>query len=249
MSLLLRKKGNGPMTWDQEETRRLIAELFGNEQLELAKPALRSVDDRMLYAQFHYQDAKRAFSDLYEEAKLNDVPLLVALHRTDEDWGKFNVAIRRIGAYLTACIQSIHSLADILAHAILFSLALNRDHTEQQLRKFSSGKVVSELRKNPIYISLSDGLASMIQHDHFKHLSALANMAKHQSIVFPSLTENWSNPNVPRHFLKFSSFRHDSNTYPEVVANDFLSAEFERCNMLAVETGCELNKALSNMLH
>jgi len=111
--------------WDVEETRKHIRRLFGEDQLELAKPCLRSVVDRQTYARIHFQDAK-AKLDFYTQTALQDTSLFEVTFGDSEGWVEFNNFIREVGAHLTACVQSVHAVPDILAHALYYSLGLNR---------------------------------------------------------------------------------------------------------------------------
>ncbi|GGX09631.1 hypothetical protein [Undibacterium macrobrachii] len=111
--------------WNINETRQHIARLFGRDQLLVAKDSLRSIDDRMTYAAIHYQDAANLI-DAYVNEHLKNASLFEVLYLDDENFSTdFNFFIRKVGAHLIACIQSIHTLPDILAHAIYYSLAIN----------------------------------------------------------------------------------------------------------------------------
>ncbi len=104
--------------WNIDETRQQIARLFGRHQLNLARDSLRSIDDRMTYAAIHYQDAVLLINT-YVDENLKNASLIEVMHRDDESLSAdFNLFIRKVGAHLIACIQSIHTLPDILAHAI-----------------------------------------------------------------------------------------------------------------------------------
>lgn len=90
-------------TWHVEETREHIRRVFGNAQLELARPSLRSVDDRQVYARIHFQDAK-AKIDSYVQLALQNAYLFDVAFRDSDAWVEFNNFIREVGAHLTACV-------------------------------------------------------------------------------------------------------------------------------------------------
>jgi hypothetical protein len=111
-------------SWHIEETRQHIARIYGRPQLLLARPSLRSVDDRLAYARIHYQDS-RSLLKKYVKRRLTGKSLLMEVHHSEESEAEFNLFIRKIGAHVTVSVQSIHAIPDILAHAIYYSLGLN----------------------------------------------------------------------------------------------------------------------------
>lgn len=175
--------------WDIEETREHIRRLFGDDQLELAKPCLRSVVDRQTYARIHFQDAK-AKIDSYTQTALQDASLFDVTFGDSEAWVEFNIFLREVGAHLTACVQSIHAVPDILAHAIYYSLGLNQATGALKARDVCAGSVLRLLRRERQLSAITALLESLMSTDTFAHLAALANQAKHRSIVFPSLDED-----------------------------------------------------------
>ena len=104
-------------SWDIEQTRQDVRRLFGDDQLELARPCLRSVVDRQTYARIHFKDA-RAKIESYTQTALQDTSLFEVTFCDSEAWVEFNIFIREVGAHLTACVQSIHAVPDILAQGL-----------------------------------------------------------------------------------------------------------------------------------
>ncbi len=104
--------------WDIEKTRNYVEILYGSDQLSLLNPSLRSVIDRKEYVRIHYHDTMAIFEN-FIEMKLQNASLLeIALSVDDYGHNDFQELILRIGAYVTACIQSLHAIPDILAHTI-----------------------------------------------------------------------------------------------------------------------------------
>lgn len=229
--------------WDVEETRQHIRRLFGDEQLELAKPCLRSVVDRQTYARIHFQDA-RAKLDAYTQTALQEASLFEVTFGDSEAWVEFNIFIREVGAHLTACVQSIHSVPDILAHAIYYSLGLNSAPGALKARDICVSSVLKVLRRDARYDGITSLLDSLVSAGTFSHLAALTNHAKHRSIVFPSMNEDMTGTRAKRHMVVFPAFNYDDNSYPQVFADDFISVEYERSSQCVVHTGIELNAVL-----
>lgn len=229
--------------WDVEETRKQIRRLFGEDQLELAKPCLRSVVDRQTYARIHFQDAK-AKIDSYTQTALQDASLFEVTFGDSEAWVEFNIFIREVGAHLTACVQSIHAVPDILAHAIYYSLGLNRSASALKPRDICPGSVLRLLRREPQLNAVTTLLESLVSTETFAHLAALANQAKHRSIVFPVMNEDITGTRERRHMVMFPAFIYDDSPYPQVFADDFLAVEYERSSQCVVNAGIELNAVL-----
>ncbi|MBP6202960.1 MAG: hypothetical protein KA435_07840 [Azonexus sp.] len=133
-------------SWDIEQTRQDVRRLFGDDQLELARPCLRSVVDRQTYARIHFKDA-RAKIESYTQTALQDTSLFEVTFCDSEAWVEFNIFIREVGAHLTACVQSIHAVPDILAHAIYYSLGFNRSPGALKARDICTAKVLKLLKK------------------------------------------------------------------------------------------------------
>jgi hypothetical protein len=230
--------------WNLSETREHISRLFGRRQLELAAPSIRSVDDRQIYAGIHFR-AARTVVEAYVSAELQNVSLLEVISDEDEGWIKFNVFIREVGAHLTACIQSIHAVPDILANALYYSLGLNLLPGAIKPRALSVTSVAARLMLSPESANLAALLETLAIGGEFKHLSALSNQAKHRTIVFPSLNEDSAGERAARHVVTFPAFEHESVLYGQVFADKFLRNESSRCSALVVAIGGELNAILS----
>lgn len=233
--------------WDIEETRQHVRRLFGDDQLELATPCLRSVVDRQTYARIHYQDA-RAKIDPYVEAELQNTSLFEVTFCDSEAWLEFNVFIREVGAHLTACVQSIHAVPDILAHAIYYSLGLNRTSRSLKPRDISAASVLKLLKRDSRFSSITSLLESLVSTETFAHLNALSNQAKHRSIVFPSLNEDLTGTRERRHMVIFPPFVYEDSLYPQIYADEFIAAEYERSSQCVINTGIELNAVLQTHL-
>lgn len=229
--------------WEMEETRQHVRRLFGDDQLELSKPCLRSVVDRQTYARIHFQDAK-AKIDSYIQTELQDASLFEVTFGDAEAWVEFNSFIREVGAHLTACVQSIHAVPDILAHAIYYCLGLNFSACALKARDISAGSVLKLLKREPQFNAITSLLESLVNTDSYSHLAALSNQAKHRSIVFPSLNEDLTGARDKRHMVVFPAFVYEDTQYQQVFVNDFLAVEYERSSQGVVQTGIELNAVL-----
>lgn len=232
-------------SWDQEATRHAIGEVFGREQLELARPCLRSLYDRQFYAQFHYQRAKRVLQT-YARKHLHSKNLFeVCLGGEGDDWARLNVEIRKVGADVVACIQSIHALPDILACAVYYSLQLDRVHLPARGRYVNHKFVVDCLEKHPDLAAVRVALHSAVTAADYKHLAALANQSKHYSIIFPALNEDQTGVRAERHTISIPAFKAGDRAFPSVLVSEFLPRVYEQMSRALVDTGCALLATLT----
>lgn len=234
-------------TWDADATRRAIQKNFGPEQLVLARPCIRSLSDRQFYAAFHYQRAERTLAR-YVSTHLQSKDFIDISFGADEDeWNRFNIVIRKIGADLTACIQSLHALPDVLASAIYFSLQLNARFLPKPGRYVNHAFVADCLEKCPDLNEVYEPMKAAVAGSGFRHLAALANQSKHCSIVFPALSADLTGKRKKEYMLVFPVFQTARSLFPQVFVNDFLPPVHEHISRNIVLAGHALNSALASV--
>lgn len=202
----------------------------------------------MDYARFHYHEAKKRIAN-YLDAQPSETSMFDWMVE-DEKIAEFNRFIFEVGAHLTACVQSIHALPDILAHAVYFALGLNLGDACIPERDITPYRVLGLLRAEPDLGALAAHLAAIRGEGEFVHLSALANRAKHRSLMLPALSEDQTGKREKLHCIVFPGFSHFSGrtqepeSYPEVDALEFLRNEFDRCAPLVISAGRNVNAIL-----
>lgn len=231
-------------TWHMEGTRRLIERIYGRPQLELAKPCLRSVIDRRDYAHYHFHEANDLFQSFAQE-KLTDSSLLEVVYGPDDvTRSDFELLIMKVGAHVLACIQSLHSIADIMAHATYYSLGMNLSESPLKETAISSSAVLDKLDNSAELSAVHQLLTALSSQGRFEHLAALSNYSKHRSIIRTSLVEDWTGKETERHQLKLGAFTYKDRNFPETSVNEFFSTEFNRIAQLVVETGNSVHAVL-----
>ena len=149
----------------------------------------------------------------------------------------------KLGAHLVACVQSIHSIPDILAHLFYYALGLNlQDGLDE--RAISAASVRRLLDANPRYSELADALRSLVADGQARHLAALANHSKHRSIVQPMLNEDWTGERENRHEIRFAPFTYSEVPYPEIAVAALLEPEYARSSQVTIKAGEKLNQVL-----
>lgn len=231
------------MRWNMSLTRRLIEDTFGRDQLTLARPSIKSVSDRLDYARYHYQEAMRLIAEFAQTYLANRSILDVASSNDEAEKSAFEELMTKLGAHTIACVQSVHTLPDILGHMLYFSIGLNRTSVlkEESISAASVGKL---LQKNALYSDLAKSLRQLNEEGAFDHLSALANHSKHRSIVQPQLNEDHTGFRNDRHEVRFSLFAYKGRVYPAISVKELLEPEYERCSKLVIRAGSDLNQIL-----
>ena len=231
------------VSWQLDELKGHITRLYGSEQLELARPCIRSVVDRQIYASIHYRDAQAKVNS-YLAAEFQHDSMLEDIFEDQESWGKFNFFIREVAAHLTACVQSMHAVPDIMAHVVYYGLGFNRLSTPLKSRDVGVKSVLKLLKRDTGLSTLHSLLEKFADDDNFVYLSALANQAKHRSIIFPEFSEDWTGKRADCHTIMIPAFSFEGIRHPQVVAKEFLQLEYARGSKAIVDIGVELNAIL-----
>jgi len=163
------------------------------------------------------------------------VPILFG--QDERGWRRFNVVIRKVAADVTACVQSIHALPDILASAVYYSLALDRTHTPRDGRYVNHAFVIKSLATVPGAEAVRASLTKMTASASYKHLAALSNQSKHYSIVFPALNTDMTGKREQQHMLVIPAFTARSGAFSQVFVSQFLPPVYEQANAGVLATG------------
>jgi hypothetical protein len=194
----------------------------------------------------HFQRAEQTLSR-YIKNHLHDKDFWkVALAVDEPEWQRFNLVIRKVGADLTACVQSVHSIPDILASAVYFSLAIDREHVPKP-GKFVNHSFVSQcLQSAPHLADVRTRLIQATAGHEFKHIAALSNQSKHYSIVFPSLNADLTGERTEAYIVFFPAFSANHHAYPQTAAKELLSKVYNQLSKSVVETGNAIQRCLDS---
>lgn len=231
--------------WNIEEAKNLVKASYGKMQAELAYQSLSSTIDRQEYARFHYHNAKNLF-DAYV-GKLHSPMSFLKVSTGgggEGEYDEFNQCIWEIGAHVTACVQSLHAMADIFAHAIYYALGYNLKPSPLSERDINLNAVKRKLEQTAKHNNLAHELASLASGDDFAYLGALANHSKHRSLIRPGLWVNLTGKKLEPYTLEFQEFTFDNTSYPRRSILPFLQSEFDRQSLRIIESGNALNSVL-----
>lgn len=210
--------------------------------MELARPSLSSVVERRDQANILWHSTRTVVGTLKRYAKSR--PLFTMAWSSDKrERTRYWVNERKAQAYVTALVQSLHSLSDIYAHGLYFGLALNKlpDALEKE-RHINASRVRDRLTA-PDLATLKALYGSLFEGGEFKHLSAISNSSKHRNVVKASIHQNLTGVGDAIH-LEFPAFKYNDVEYPAVPVKEFTEREFNRCAKLIIDIGNELNTVL-----
>jgi hypothetical protein len=227
--------------WDRGATKQLIFDIYGKGQMLLAKDSLVSMVERADFASFHIHEAMSRWGQHFSEVK--DLPMGELLAPTCNDRkARHATRFHEIGAHVQACVQSLHSLADILSHALYYGLALDKKFHLKE-KDITYRTVAKKLAVDRSLEPLRRLFESIFTDGEFNYLTALDNHGKHRSIVASAV---WFHvgPDPKPVSLEFLGFIYAGTRYEGRPVLPFLICEYERIDMRMVECGIELHNVL-----
>lgn len=217
-------------TWDLKDTCGLVKKVFGLSQLELTSPCLRSITDRQMFADYHYRETLR----LLAAYKHNHLLQIEGLHSfelrragNEKMRDAFETLMAKAGAHVTACVQSLHAVPDIVANGVYFACGLNLDPYPLADDKVSFTTVRKRMVGRISVKDIDASLAQLVIGDDHKHISALSNLSKHRSIVRVGLHEDLTGLKQEKYEFRFSSFERTNTPFAEVSVASLLQREFD----------------------
>jgi len=226
------------MVWDLNQLRNDVQALYGVEQRDQVAPALNSIVDRQAFARFHYQEAIRLITELLNDRDKESILFDLVFGADRNAHHEFSNCRKFAEAHITACVQSLHSVSDIMAHAIYYSLGLNLDAAT----KCSPNRISLHVVKSLLPDSETSALIKeLCGHAEYRYLADMANHSKHRSVVQTPYSVDATGEDVQPHGLKFAAFTYDNRTYPARWVTPVLEAEYNRQSSLVTQIGESLN--------
>ncbi len=226
------------MSWNLEQLREDVRFLFGDEQIDRLSSSLNSIVDRQTYARFHFQESKRILGEVLSERDGKSILIDLILGADRNAQQEFAYRRKFAEAHCLAFLQSLHSVSDILAHAIYFALGLNLGKaTELPPKRVYLHKVVALLPLGEIKTQLQE----LIGHKDYRYLADIVNHSKHRSVVLTPYAVDATGCDTQPHGLKFAAFKYENQIYPARWADPFMESEYNRQSALVTRVGELLN--------
>ena len=239
------------MTWNRKELENDIEILFGKEQLGLLSPCLKTIEEKEFNATYHLNEVERLINEELKGIAPDNHKLINIMTDTGEENKKMLLVYKKVRAHIIACLQSLHSLADVLAHVIYFALNMDNDNgTKLDSTRIYASSVSEKLNSisgaNPLKIVFD----FLIKDDGFRYLSAIVNCSKHKVLIN---TEFRINLDLDKEYsaksLKFYAFEFKGKNYNQQRVIEFIKNEYSRIKQLVVEIGIEINNFVRNELN
>lgn len=230
---------NSSPVWDLEATRKIIGKLYGKDQLLLARQSLNSAIDRRDFAHFHFHEAMKRWDQHLIDVKDCDPIEAVFGSGDDEIDDERARRMHELGAHVHACVQSLHTIPDIMAHGLYYGLALNQPSPLGE-RAISAKSVTEKLAGDPSLHGLQNLLKLMYSSGNFEYLDALNNHGKHRSIVQTAVWADLTGESKDPISLKFSGFKYSGTQRDGRDIRTVLTSEYERLARCIIDCGIEL---------
>jgi hypothetical protein len=232
--------------WDLQETRDQVELRYGYSQLHTVRKCLESIIDRQRYAKYHFSEYRRLLTEHIDNQLTSKDIYKVTLVFKPEERAKLDSCLTRVGANVVACIQSMHSIADIFAHTVYFTLGLNTKQCKLDERKINIRSVTRVLNGMTEFSEIASILNGIIKHDDFVYLDALVNHSKHRSIVGTVLSIDPPADGQPPYTLLFDEFVYDEESHASRDIQSFLAPAYKWISQEIDVCGEALNRALRN---
>ena len=230
--------------WNLQETRERVENRYGDSQLQLVRKCLESIVDRQRYAGYHFHEHHRLLSEHIDERLTSKSIYEIALAFEPTEQAELDLCLTRVSANIVACVQSMHSLVDILAHVVYFALGKNTGSEKLKEQEISLASVVRLLNKAPTLAELANILEGISKHPDFAYLNALVNHSKHRSIVGTVLSVDPPAEGRAPYVLLFDEFTYRDRSYPRRDIKPFLEPTYACLSQEIVNCGNALNRVL-----
>jgi hypothetical protein len=230
--------------WNLEETRNHVAHSYGDAQLYVVRKCLESIIDRQRYAAYHFQEYHRLLSEHIDDRLTSKSIYEITLPFEQKQYAEYNLCLTRVSANIVACVQSMHSLGDILAHVVYFALCMNIGQSKLKEQDVSLSTVIRLLKQDQVFVELTTILDGILRHPEFIYLNALVDHSKHRSIIDTVLSVDPPAEGRPPYTLLFEAFTYRDKLYPQREIQPFIEPVYAWLSHEVVICGNALNRIL-----
>lgn len=232
------------LRWNFYETLDHVAHRDGDANLCAIRKGLESIRDRQRYAHYHFQEYRRLLSEHIDDRLTSKSIYEITFAFEPNQREELDLCLSHASANVVACVQSLHSLGDILAHVVYFALGLNTGESKLRERDVSLSSVARLLKQNPAFVKLVTIFDGILSDPEFVYLTALVNHSKHRSIVDPVLSVDPPVEGQPPYVLLFEAFTYDETPHPQHNIQSVLESTYDWLSQEIVECGNALNLVL-----
>lgn len=213
------------MKWQPSELREKVKNRYGNSRDQLFEQAMSSFSWKLLIANYHADEYKKIIRRLLgrysgsREVKISKIILNIGSNELVE---KNKIDLFKAEANLAAFAQTLHSMADILAHVIYYSLPEDSFNSIVEDR-ISLRYCLDKLNDLPQLSELKKEIESLINLTNFQYLNAYVNTVKHRRLISSNLYTSLINK---KSFgFKIMAFEYRNVPYNEKNSRDFIQID------------------------
>ncbi len=184
-----------------------------------------SLDWRWKRADYHAEMASKVWSDLFKD------PFSFVDQRCYE-------AIFSYEAQVESCVQSLHSLADILSQVINVVVLGNKFQEDHASIK----KVVKIMEQEGIAPDVAKSTKQLLDDKLFNYIEAFCNTIKHRRLIKTNFRAEYGENARNKSGLLFEEFIFKGTTYPQTWGSDILEKHRFHLLDLITEIGLNINK-------
>ncbi len=228
--------------WSLIDLKNTISNLYGAEQVKLISPSLESIFQNQDFARYHYSELNRLVEEHFEGLD-DDQDYLKLILTNDVDVRNkehdYGIAYK---ANIMALLKNLHSISDLLAHAIYFALGLNlKEKTEINPKYLNLKKVIDKLANIDGASDLVNDLNALTSHEDNIYLNSLVNHSKHRSNISPNLSYELAKTGVDSYKFSFQEFDYDEVSYGSKLVKPFLNNMYNYQSESIIKIGNKIN--------
>lgn len=216
------------MHWNYSDLLKQVLQIHG----EVAEKELRTCLDALAWKcdfyRYHASESVKHVDELsrsvrgVEPADSVSIALMKTIlmaHSGDSSARGFIDGKMRSEAHLIAAAQAVHSLADIMTHAVYWSLGIALKMSESQFRNISLANAV---KCDAINLLVREDMQKLLVMDEFKYLGAFVNVIKHRRLVPAGMSADVSHIDSYRRGIRLEPFQYMNCSFERKWGIDFL---------------------------
>lgn len=233
--------------WSLMDLKNTITDSYGGEQVKLISPSLESIFQNQDFARYHYSELNRLVEEHFEGLEdKQDYLKLILTNDADVRNKEHNYGIA-YKANIMALLKNLHSISDLLAHAIYFALGLNlKEQTRINPKYLNLKKVIDKLVNINGASDLVDDLNALTSHEDNIYLNSLVNHSKHRSNIVPNLSYELEKTGIDAYKFSFQEFDYGEISYGSKLVKPFLKNMYNYQSKSIINIGNKLNSLAKN---
>lgn len=202
---------------------------------------------KICISEYHIEQISDAFiqelSCFKQTEYIESIKGMLASCSEKSNSSNYKIAILKSEAHLIAFAQSLHSLADICAHIVNYSIPVRKDSFTGNERDITLYKIKNRL-KLPTTQNLKQSIIDLQESQEFKYLSAFVNTTKHKSLVPVEDFVSFEDSVKPCHCFKIDAFDYNSNHFKSMFSSVFAEEYYLSLRRLYKEIFKELGNII-----